>query len=100
MERGIRGNRLNGSVAAPRRDAPGTTPSPIAPDLAIRIAYAFGYNLRSKGCDDADFDRLTLAWVERRFADTTLLPHIRAGFAAGFHGRALPTAWVPPSAGR
>ena len=93
MDRGIRGRRLSGPVAAQERDATRLM-TPIAPDLAIRIAYAFGRNLRSRGSGAADFDRLASIWVERRFAGTAMLANIRAGFAAGFHGAALSSIWA------
>ena len=100
MDRGIRGRRLiSGSDVPPQRDATRLM-APIAPDLAIRIAYAFGSNLRSQGSDVADFDRLASAWVERRFAGTALLPQVRAGFAAGFRGVALSSIWSVPTTDR
>jgi hypothetical protein len=91
MERGVRAERLNGQVATPQRGAL----RPIAPipvEVAIGIAYGFARSLRGRGSGDGDFKRLSVEWVDRRFAGTPLLAHIRAGFAAGFCGASLPAA--------
>ena len=93
MDRGIRGQRLSGQVAGASVAALPRA-ARIPADLATRSAYNFGRSLRRRGSEEADFNRLLGEWVDRRFAGTALLPHVRAGFTAGFAGAPLPSAWT------
>ena len=77
-----------------RRDWVGTLTVEIlketSPELAIKIAYDFAKGLRVKGAQDEGLSALLVEWVKQPFAESPLLPYIRAGFTAGFNSGALP----------
>lgn len=64
--------------------------SDTSPELAIKIAYDFGRNLRTKGAEEEDFSKLLVECVQQPHGEGPLLPYIMAGFTAGFHYQSLP----------
>ena len=63
-----------------------------SPEEAIKAAYDFAKVLRDGGMGEDDFSEQCTVWVDHRYTTNALLPYIRAGFEAGFFGKALP--WV------
>jgi hypothetical protein len=66
---------------------PGTSP-----EAAIKIAYDFARGLRRSGAHDHELQQELFAFVDTPHRNSPLLRYLRAGFAAGYRGTALP--WV------
>jgi hypothetical protein len=61
-------------------------------EAAIKIAYDFARGLRRSGARDHELEQELFAFVDTPHRNSPLLRYIRAGFAAGYRGTALP--WV------
>ena len=61
-----------------------------SPELAIKIAYDFGRNLRIEGAEVDELPELIAAHIDRPLADSVVRVYARAGFIAGFHFASLP----------
>ena len=61
-----------------------------SPELAIKIAYDFGRNLRARGAEPDVYDQLESECVDQPYSGNPLLKYIRAGFKAGFNYEGLP----------
>jgi hypothetical protein len=61
-----------------------------SPELAIKLAYDYGRDVRQGGAAADELARLLGQRIDLPFKDSPLLRYVRIGFSAGFEGEALP----------